>query len=116
MNNLDQWIDPRVKQVKAASLHAYLLQHDWVPKPSPRPLVLLFEEPPGEGGQRIVQAVPAEDGGRDYADSIVRAITTLAALEGRSPVEILNDILQQSPAAPASVNGPGTPHPRPGKP
>lgn len=94
MNNLDKWVDPRVGQVKAASLHAYLRGHGWRPRPSPRPQLLVFEEPPGSEGEPVVQTVPASEGGSDYVDGVVRAITNLAVLEDRHPVEILDDILR----------------------
>jgi len=106
MNNMDKWVDPRVKWVKAANIHAYLLARGWKLKSSPRPQVMLFEEPPGNGGKPILQTVPVSEGGSDYLDGIVRVITTLAALEDRYAVDVLNDILQQPPAEPASVNGP----------
>jgi hypothetical protein len=106
MNSTNPWIDPRVQQVRAANLHAYLLRRGWKLKPSRRPQVLLFEEPPGPGGKRIVQSVPAKDGGSGYLDCIVRVITNLAALEDRLAVEVLNDILEQPAVDLVSANGP----------
>jgi hypothetical protein len=94
MNNLDKWVDPRVRQVKAASLHAYLRGRGWKPRPSPRPQLLVFEEPPGRKGKPVVQTVPTSEEGSDYVDSVVRAITNLAVLEDRHPVEVLDDILR----------------------
>jgi hypothetical protein len=95
MNNLDRWVDPRVGQVKAASLHAYLQSRGWRPRPSPRPQLLVFEEPPRRGGKPVVQTVPASEEGSDYVDGVVHAITNLAVLERRHPVDVLDDILQQ---------------------
>jgi hypothetical protein len=95
MNNLDRWVDPRVGQVKAASLHAYLRSRGWRPRPSPRPKLLVFDEPPGRNGQLIVQTVPASEGGTDYVHGVVRAITNLAVLERRHPTEVLDDVLQE---------------------
>ena len=94
MNNLDQWVDPRVRRVKAAGLHAYLLARGWRPRPSPRPQLRAFEEPQGANGKPVLQTVPADEEGSDYADSVARIITNLAVLEGRHPVEVLDDILQ----------------------
>jgi hypothetical protein len=94
MNNLDRWVDPRVGQVKVASLHAYLGSRGWKRRPSPRPQLAVFEEPPQRSGKPVVQAVPASEEGSDYVDGVVRAITTLAVLEKRHPVDVLDDILQ----------------------
>jgi hypothetical protein len=94
MNNLDRWVDPRVGQVKAPSLHAYLGSRGWKRRPSPRPQLLVFEEPPARGARPVVQTVPACEEGSDYVDGVVRTITNLAVLESRQPVEVLEDILQ----------------------
>ena len=94
MNNLDRWVDPRVRQVKAASLHAYLRGRGWRPRPSPRPQLLVFEEPPGHPGKPILETVPASEEGSDYVDGVVRVITNLAVLERRHPVDVLEDILR----------------------
>lgn len=109
MSNMDRWVDPRVKLVKAADLHAYLRARGWKVRPSPRPQVLLFEEPPGHEGKPVLQTVPAHDGGSDYTDAVVRAITNLAAVEDRYAVEVLNDILRQATAEAVPANGPTGP-------
>ncbi len=105
MNNLDKWIDPRVKLVKAAGLHAYLLARGWKEKPYPRPQVRMFEEPPGHPGKPILQTVPAFEQGSDYIDSVVRVITNLAVIEDRHAVDVLNDVLQASEEDAPSANG-----------
>jgi hypothetical protein len=105
MNNLDRWVDPRVRQVKAAHLQAYLIARGWKPRPSSRPQARLFEEPSGHAGQPVLQTVPAHDGVSDCTDAIVRAITNLAAVEDRSAVDVLNDILRQAAAEATSANG-----------
>jgi hypothetical protein len=106
MNNMDLWVDPRVKLVKAGDLHAYLLARGWKLKPSPRPHVLLFEEPPRQGREPVLQTVPAHERVSGYTDAIVRVVTNLAAVEGRYAVDVLNDILRQAPAEAVSANGP----------
>jgi hypothetical protein len=108
MNNMDRWIDPRVKRVKAASLQAYLRRRGWREVPSPRPQLVMFEEPAPRGETPLVQPVPADEGGSDTIEGIVRAITNLAALEDRYAVEVLNDILQEPVGEPVGVNGPTT--------
>jgi hypothetical protein len=113
MNNMDRWVDPRVSQVKAADLHAYLLARAWKRQPGSRSHVLLFEEPSRPDGKPILQTVPADESVSDYTDAVVRVITNLAAIEDRYAVDVLNDILQQTPAESVSVNGPNTTRPRP---
>lgn len=108
MSNLNSWVDPRVKLVKAASLHAYLLGRGWQLRPFPRPQVLLFEEPPGHEGKPVLQTVPSHEGLSAYTDAVVRVITNLAAVEGRSAVDVLDDILRQAPAQIVPADGSGT--------
>ena len=103
MNNMDRWIDPRIRLVKAANVHAYLLVHGWEPKPSPRPQVLVFKEPAGHEGEAVLQTVPANDGVSDCTDALMRVITNLAVVEDRSAVDVLNDILGQT--VPSTSNG-----------
>jgi hypothetical protein len=109
MNNMDKWVDPRVNLVKAASLHAYLRARGWTPRPSPRPQVLLFEEPPGHAGKPVLQTVPAHERVSAYAEAVVRVITNLAAVEDRYAVDVLNDILRQASAETTGADGSGTP-------
>ena len=106
------WIDPRVQAVRAADAQAYLRRHGWKPKPFPRPQVLLFEGPPADDGEPIVQMVPASEGGSDYLQCIINLITSLALLEDRYAVEVLNDMLQQNPqeSAPAPAGKDGADH------
>jgi hypothetical protein len=106
MTNMDSWVDPRIRFVKAADLHLYLWTRGWKPRPSPRPQVLLFEEPAEQEGKPLLQTVPARDGGSDFTDAIVRAVTNLAAAEGRPAADVLADILRQGTAEPVSANGP----------
>jgi hypothetical protein len=94
MNNMDRWVDPRVAQVRTADVQRYLVARGWKPKPSPRPQLLMFEEPAGRERKPIIQTVPASERGSDYRDGIVRVITNLAVIEDRYAVDVLNDILR----------------------
>jgi hypothetical protein len=88
------WIDPRVQSVRVADLCAYFLAHGWKLKPFPRPQVLLFEGPPDDNGQPIVQAIPASEDLRDYRMAVEDVIGALSVLEDRSATAILEDILR----------------------
>ncbi len=105
MNNLERWIDPRVNLVKPESLHAYLRARGWREKPSSRPQLLLFEEPAERGQAPVVQAVPAKEGGSDYTDSVIRAITNLAAIEDRFAGDVLRDVLEHAAVDHDAMNG-----------
>jgi hypothetical protein len=71
MNNMDRWVDPRIRLVKAANIHGYLLARGWKPKPSPRQQVLVFQEPNGHAGEAVLQTVPAHDGVSDCTDALL---------------------------------------------
>src|ERR1700726_4693122 len=107
MNNMDKWVDPRIQLVKPANVQAYLLARAWKPKSSPRPQLLIFQEPPRHEGKPILQTVPACEGGSAYLDAIVRVITNLAALENRYAGDILTEILQQTSDS-VPINGPAS--------
>jgi hypothetical protein len=64
-----------------------------------------FEEPVGHKGEPVLQAVPAHDGVSDCTDAIMRVITNLAAIEDRSAVDMLDDVLRQAPPEALSANG-----------
>ena len=48
---------------------------------------------------------------RDLAYAIIRVLTNLAAIEDRYAVDVLNDILQQTPVESVPANGPNTTRP-----
>jgi hypothetical protein len=94
MHNMDLWVDPRVSQVRVIGVQRYLTARGWKPIPSLCPQLQVFEEPPGHGRERVVQSVPAREGGSGYKDDIVRVITNLAAIEDRYAIDVLNEILR----------------------
>jgi hypothetical protein len=106
------WIDPRVEQVHVPAARSYLLSHGWKLKASPRPQVLLFEGPLDDDGEPIVLLLPAtertaKERGSDYYQRIIELITSLASIEDRYAVDVLNDILRQPADGQPIVNGPG---------
>jgi hypothetical protein len=98
-----RWVDPRVRSVRVADLRAYLLGRGWKVRPSPNPDTLLFEEPPVEGGEPFLQAVPSSEGFSDYPRHIAELLTTLSEIEDRHPVELLDEILRQSERKPSEA-------------
>jgi hypothetical protein len=95
---MNPWVDPRLKDVRPEQARAYMLAHGWKQKPFPRPQVWLFEGPLDDDGQPIPLVVPSEPVGSDYLQRIYELVTTLAILEDRLAVDVLNDML-------ASTNG-----------
>lgn len=100
-NHLAPWIDPRVRGVRVADVQAYLLRRGWKLRPSPRPQLLLFEGPPADDGEPLLQAVPSSESGSDFVQRIIDVITNLSVLEDRYAVEILNDMLMPARQVPA---------------
>ena len=101
------WIDPRVEQVRVEDMRSYLLRRGWKPKPAPRPQILLFEEPSNGDDKPIVLLVPANTRGSDYYQRVIELITSLAIIEDRYAVDVLNDILRQPADGQPAANGPG---------
>jgi hypothetical protein len=102
--NLRAWIDPRVAQVTVAGVRAYLLQRGWVLKPYPRPELLVFEGP-ADDGEPIIQVLPSSERMLDYRMRVEELIGALSVLEDRPAVDILSDILNESPAGMPAPNG-----------
>jgi hypothetical protein len=103
-----RWVDPRVEKVRLEDLRAYLLTRGWKLKPFPRPQVLLFEEPVTGGKEPVVQLLPASEQVRDFRRGVIDTITSLSAVEGRHPVEILNEVLRHAADGQSTgPNGPG---------
>jgi hypothetical protein len=115
--NYQVWIDPRVAQAKLEGVRSYLTQHGWTRQPYPRPEVQVFAGPLTDDGEPILLLVPATEALVDYRVAIEELISTLAVLEDRYAVDVLNDILQAGSAPPAA-NGaaaPVTPSPATGR-
>lgn len=100
-SHLAPWIDPRVRSVRVVDVQIYLLRRGWKPRPSSRPQMLLFEGPPADDGEPLLQAVPATESGSDYVQRIIDVITNLSVLEDRYAVDILNDVLMAARQVPA---------------
>ncbi len=106
--NLSPWIDPRVEKVRAANARAYMLRHGWNQRPFPRPELLLFAGPLADDGEPIELAVPATEGPSDYVQRIIELITSLAVLEDRPAVTVLDEMLQETSSSPVPLpNGVG---------
>lgn len=101
-----RWVDPRIGGVRVADVRAYFLARGWQLRPNPHPDLLRFEEAGGGAKVPFFQMVPASEASADYRQRIAELITTLSELEGRHPVQVLDDILHR--AAPAA-NGPAVP-------
>jgi hypothetical protein len=111
---MDRWVDPRLRSVRVADVRKYLLAHDWKSKPYPRPELLVFEGPPDDNGEPIVQVLPSSEDFADYQLGLLELVTALAVIEDRPAVAVLDDILQQGTSADGSDgNGAAPAGPRP---
>ena len=104
------WIDPCVRQVRTEDARSYLLRHDWKPKPFPRPQVLLFEGPPDDDGNPIVQVIPVGEPDAEFVQRMIELIGNLAIVADRPAVAVLNDILQASASGQPPIAGRGRRH------
>jgi hypothetical protein len=75
-------------------------------KSYPRPELLVFEGPPDDNGNPIIQVLPSDEHFVDYHQRLVELITSLAVIENRYAVDVLNDILEQPTDGQPARNGP----------
>jgi hypothetical protein len=95
-----------VKTVKLADIRAYLRRTGWRVKPYPRPETLVFAGPLANDGEPILVVLPSSEQATDYPLRLLEAITTLADLEDRPAVGVLNDVLAGSPPGMPGTQGP----------
>ena len=95
-----RWVDPRIRLVRLADLKAYFLRKGWTLKPNPNPNLLRFEEKKQGKRRPIFQMIPASDQSDDFRQRVMELLTTLSELEGRHPVEVLNEVLQAGERSP----------------
>lgn len=110
--SLIAWVDPRVGLVCAAALESYLLARGWKRVPNRRKQVMVFEgQLLDDDGKPLLLVVPSSERFRDFRPDVIRLIGALSELEERPPVEILNNILKESPppAPPVAQDGVNAP-------
>jgi hypothetical protein len=100
------WIDPRITQVTPEGIQTYLLQHGWKNLgPASNPYLLRFEVEDGnEEAPTLFVPVLVDEG--PALQWLIECIADLALWQGRWAVDVLNEILRQSPAEVAPTNGP----------
>jgi hypothetical protein len=98
------WVDPRVARVRVADVKTYLLNRGWRLQPFPRPELLVFEGPPDDDGEPIVQVLPSSEQYRDYRMRLEDLIGALGVIEDRPASDVLTDILSTT-----QTNGDGSP-------
>jgi hypothetical protein len=103
----DPWIDPRYKLVTTAQAAAYLERHGWRRIEYPRPEVHVYEGPLADSGRPIRQYVPRLDKADDFHRCMLDVITSVARLEDRYAVDVLNEMLGvTTPTTNGAANGP----------
>lgn len=105
MDDLSHWVDARIRSVRAADVRSYLSRRGWKSKPYPRPELLVFEGPPADNGEPIVQVLPAEERFADYQQRLLELVTALAVIEDRPAADVLGDILRQGQSTSAEGGG-----------
>lgn len=91
--NHNPWIDPRVSQVTAENVRAYLISRGWQLRTPARGNLLVFTGPLDDNGQPIELVLPAQERFRDFRMRVEDLVGALGVIEGRYAVLVLNDIL-----------------------
>jgi len=101
------WGDPRIHQVRAEQVRAYLLARGWQLQPYPGPELLVFGGPVDDDGQPVVQVLPSSERQRDFPLRLEELIAALSVMEDRPAAEVLSDVLRVSvpPPGPPGVTG-----------
>jgi hypothetical protein len=103
------WIDPRVVQLGPGQARAYLVRRGWKSLgPAGNPILEMFEGP-DERDDTPTVLVPLETDQGPMLQRMIELVGELARFEDRWAVDVLNEMLQPSVAAPA--NGPATHQP-----
>ena len=105
------WVDPRIASVRPAAVQSYLLRRGWKRQPFPGPELWVFEGPLDDDGEPIIQVIPSSESLRDFRLRTEELIGAMSILEDRPAVEILNDILKETPplAPPVAQDGVNAP-------
>lgn len=93
--NIRAWVDPRIKQLTAEKVRAYMLCHGWQSQPFPGPELLVFGGLQDDDGEPIVQIVPSSERMSDFRVRTEELIGALSVIEDRPAVEILVEMLNQ---------------------
>jgi hypothetical protein len=102
------WVDPRVGSVTVAGVRSYLLARGWRLAAYPGPELLVFEGPPDDDGQPIIQVIPSSERMSDFRMRVEELIAALSVLEDRPACDVLEEVLASgagSPTPPAAPNG-----------
>ena len=105
--NSNAWVDARIGSLTAPAVRSYLLARGWRERTYPGPELLVFEGPPDDEGQPIVQVLPSSERMRDFRMRSEELIAALSVLEDRPACDVLEDVL----AAPAGQHVPAPPAP-----
>jgi hypothetical protein len=99
----DPWTDPRVEKVRASEAREYMLRNGWSLRPFPQARMLVFAGPLDDTGNAIELVAPAAENASDYVQRIIELITSLAAIENRHAVAVLDEMLQQTSMPPVPL-------------
>ena len=87
------WIDPRVSRVTPSQATAYMESHGWKRANYPRTEIVMYAGPIADDGRPITQAVPLIESARDYVPCVITLIASIANLENRLAVDVLDEML-----------------------
>jgi hypothetical protein len=96
-------LDPRIWQIRAEQMRAYMLDHGWKIRPYPRPEQIVFDGPNDDDGLPILQTLPSSEKARDYCMRLVELLSSLCVFEDRSGQDILTEVLRYPVSAPTPI-------------
>jgi hypothetical protein len=84
--------------LKVADVVSYLHQHGWQTVTHPNSRLLVFQSAVDDGGNPIQLVLPSQNTFEDSSRLLTKAVNLLAAIEDKSPQEII-DLLTQTHAS-----------------
>lgn len=99
-----EWIDPRCFTLPISAFREYLLTHGWTLRSSDQG-GFVFNGPLDDYGHHIFMVMPSSNKAYDFPLRVADFFRRLSVLEERHPMEILQEMLRQTEAAPHASNG-----------
>ena len=88
----------QIHTLKITDVVTYLYQNGWQTVTHPNPRLLVFQGAADDAGNPIQLVLPSQNSFEDSDRLLTKAVNLLAAIEDKSPHEIIN-LLTQTPAS-----------------
>jgi riboflavin biosynthesis pyrimidine reductase len=84
----------QIHSLKIANIVTYLHQNGWQTVTHPNPRLLVFRGGADDAGNPIYVVLPSQNTFQDSDRLLTKAVNLLAAIEDKSPQEIINLLIQ----------------------